>query len=43
MTTLTTTAETTKHMESGMIFEGTTGVYEHMSFHFQMKKKESYV
>ena len=35
MTTLITTAETTKHMESGMVFEGTTRVYErvcHFSF-----------
>ena len=22
-------SQTTKHMESGMVFEGTTGVYEH--------------
>ena len=36
MMTLITTAETTKHMESGMVFEGTTGVYEHIC-HFMCK------
>ena len=27
-------------LESGMVFEGTTGVYELLSFQFQMSKKE---
>ena len=27
-------------LESGMVFEGTTGVYERLSFEFQMSKKE---
>ena len=27
-------------LESGMVFEGTTGVYERLSFQFQMSKKE---
>ena len=29
-------SQTTKHMESGMVFEGTTGVYEHIC-HFICK------
>ena len=27
-------------LESGMVFEGTTGLYECLSFQFQMNKKE---